>query len=327
MTSETDVSRSIEELKHANWNPNRVKAADKLGEMGDAMAVEPLIESLQDESPGVAEAAARALVKIGDVQGVEAVLKRGSSLSAAMAAAKVLAGLGPLGGGIRRAAVKDLKDTVAAELVEPLIQALRDGRVEVRAMAALALGGVEDDSRVVEALRQALDDEDVVWASTTGVAIPLLGYPQTGYSVAEVAGLSLVKLGDKESTKRIVQLALEKWYRGDENPKEDFVRFMFMLGWESVIAELALMCEHKARFIREKAVSCLAAIGDAQVIEPLIDLLNHEDTNVRKKAVQALGEIGDSSALEALTQVAQDKKRAVRGAAKKSMKQIEARSS
>jgi HEAT repeat protein len=356
MTSGADVSRWIGELKNANWVRSRVKAADRLGEMGDVMAVGPLIESLKDESFLVRESAAIALVKIGDLQGVKAVLTQGTD-KVVMTAAKVLAGLDPLQykaepidraamadlkqpnavevlwqsgrGGFTRVlqTVKDLEETVAAEVVESLIQALRTRSVGVRAMVALALGGVKGDSRVVGALREALGDDERASIETTDVGIPLLGYPQFGYCVAEVAGLSLVRLRDEESMKRIVQLALGKWYDlGEGNPKEDFVRFMFMLGWESVTAELALMREHEDRSVRVRAVSCLAAMKDARVVEPLIGFLDDE-VSIRKTAVHALGMIGDSSALEALTRVTQDKKWAVRRAAKSAIKRIEARSS
>jgi HEAT repeat protein len=85
------------------------------------------------------------------------------------------------------------------------------------------------------------------------------------------------------------------------------------------------MSRHKARYIRERAVSCLAAIASPQVVPPLAGFLNDKDTTVRKMAVEALGEVGDSGALGALAKAAEDKKGAVRGAAKKAMKQVQAR--
>jgi HEAT repeat protein len=92
MTS--DVSGSIDQLKNASWNPDRVQAAERLGELGDVLAVEALIECLQDDY--VANAAGEALARIGDARGIKVVLQKGSSLWAAATAAKALAGLDPV---------------------------------------------------------------------------------------------------------------------------------------------------------------------------------------------------------------------------------------
>lgn len=48
----------------------RSEAAHALGEIGDARAVDPLIDALQDEDRRVRERAARALGKIGDARAV-----------------------------------------------------------------------------------------------------------------------------------------------------------------------------------------------------------------------------------------------------------------
>ncbi len=322
MEMEDDVTRLLEDLKRSSRS-GRARAADKLGEIGDARAVEPLIQSLQDQD--TAAEVARALVKTGDLQGILALLKQRVY---PLMAAHVLAGLDPFENGIRQAAIEDLGEIEKAEVVELLIQALGDEMEELRAMAALALGGVKDDPRVIEALRQALDDDALVSVEDTRVAILMLGMPQTGYRVAEVAGLSLVRLGDKQSAKRIVRQALDECtWGGTQNRKQDFCRFMFGLGWESVVPELALLCEDKKLYVREMAVSCLGAIGGAQVIDPLIRLLKAKHTDTRKNAAETLGKIGDSSTLDALIQATQDKKWAVRRAARKAIKQIAAKNS
>ena len=315
--------------------------------------INELIDTLNTDSWDAYQAG-EALAEIGDPRGFKAVLERRPSLPAAVTVAKVLAGLDPfslavesisrleaetgelpnavevwLPGKVYSRVVqttKELEETIAKEVVEPLIGALNADLPAVRAMAALALGGAKNDPRVVEALRLALDDTTALYLDATCVAIPILGIPQSSYSVAEVAGLSLIRLGDRDSARRIARLAIEKWDYGEgsgEKKKEHFFRYMFKCGWDTVVAELGLMSRHKKRSCRRRAVSCLAAIAGPQVVQPLVGFLKDKDTTVRKRAVEALGQVGDSGALQALSQATADKKWTVRRAAKKAIARIE----
>ena len=64
----------IPKLKDANKSV-RGRAAWALGELGDARAVEPLMEALKDESENVRSGAAWALEKIGDTRAVEPLME------------------------------------------------------------------------------------------------------------------------------------------------------------------------------------------------------------------------------------------------------------
>jgi hypothetical protein len=360
MTGDGDISKLIGQLKKANYDQDRSKAMNSLADSGEP-AVEPLIECLKVR--GIADYAGIALAKIGDVRGFKAVLQMGSTTRLAtfhpttFRTMQVLAGLDPfdyvaeltpdsvldLPSAVLPTAVmiwpygkrnprvvqtvKDIDKAIANEVVEPLIEVLSKGVMgNLRAMAALALGGVSDDPRVIEALRLALDDDGYVTIGDSQMAIPILGVPQNGYIVSEVAGLSLVRLGDRDSARRIARQAIENWrYQTDLGSKLHISRYMFERGWDEVVTELGLMHQHKDRYTRERAISRLATIADPQVVQPLAGFLNDRQTSVSKKAIEALGEIGDSSALEVLTQAAQDKKRAVRNAARNAMQRIKAR--
>lgn len=62
------VEELIEELKHTSVE-RKIKAAEALGEIGDARAVEPLIASLRGSDGDVREAAMKAANRIENLQG------------------------------------------------------------------------------------------------------------------------------------------------------------------------------------------------------------------------------------------------------------------
>ena len=71
---EPSVEPLIQALKDEEWGA-RYRAAEALGEIGDARVVEPLIQALKDENPDVRMRTARALGKIGDERAVEPLIQ------------------------------------------------------------------------------------------------------------------------------------------------------------------------------------------------------------------------------------------------------------
>jgi len=63
-----DLKGLIKALRYKRDGVVRQTAAEVLGEIGDARAVEPLLAALRDEDSDVREAAAEALGKIGDAR-------------------------------------------------------------------------------------------------------------------------------------------------------------------------------------------------------------------------------------------------------------------
>jgi len=195
----------------------------------------------------------------------------------------------------------------------------RDGNVNV--VAAWALACVERNPEIIEALRQAMTEKETVsgWFSTMGFVIPKLGMPQSEpYTLQEVAGLSLVELGDKDSGKQIVQLAIQDWHW--HIPKERFIKYMYDSGWESTISDVASLLQNKQCL--PTVISCLGIIGDEQCVDPLIKALKHETPDIRKKAIEALANIGGVRALEAITHATNDKNWGVRHTAQKMIKKL-----
>lgn len=119
----------------------RQAAANDLGRLGDARAVEPLTTALRDKDWGVRREAAQALAKFGK-----------SGIPPLIAALKDDDWV------VRQEAAKAL-GTCGPPAVEPLLAALRDPDWRMRSGAASALGRIKD-ARAVEPLLVALKDTD-----------------------------------------------------------------------------------------------------------------------------------------------------------------------
>ncbi len=118
-----EVSVLIHFLKDEDWYV-RSNAAEALGEIGDARAVEPLIQALLgDESEGVRGEAAGALGHIGDARAVEPLIQA----------------LKDEDWWVRKEAAWALGKIGDERAIEPLTQALNDEEELVRAQAEAAL--------------------------------------------------------------------------------------------------------------------------------------------------------------------------------------------
>src|SRR5205085_2294162 len=76
--TDSDLWTGIEPLLDTLTEESMLKshAAYALGDIGDARAVEPLVQVLDDEDVGVREAATFALGELGDGRAVEGLIKR-----------------------------------------------------------------------------------------------------------------------------------------------------------------------------------------------------------------------------------------------------------
>ena len=64
-------SKLVKDLRNSATYPTRRTAAEALGQLGDARAVEPLTAALGDRNGAVRKAAAEALGQLGDARAVE----------------------------------------------------------------------------------------------------------------------------------------------------------------------------------------------------------------------------------------------------------------
>jgi HEAT repeat protein len=145
------VDDLIRDLKFG-WSPAvRSSAALALVEIGDARAVDPLIEALKDEEVEVRRRAAWALGEIGDPRAIEPLIDALQD--------EFHPRLGWAVQGMAAWALGKIGDIRA---VDPLIEALKDPHCRldpfVRHEAAVALGEI-GDARAVDPLIEALKDE------------------------------------------------------------------------------------------------------------------------------------------------------------------------
>ncbi len=149
--------------KHSK-STGRENAAEALGRIGDSRAVEPLIDSLENDFSKVRENAAWALGMIKDIRAIP-------SLIAA------LKDKGDESSLVRSASAQALGAIKDYQAVEPLIKALRDKDSAVRRRAALALGKISDN-KAVEPLILNLKDKDVNVRIDTIDAIGMIKNPR-----------------------------------------------------------------------------------------------------------------------------------------------------
>lgn len=201
MIVKKDVKGLIKCLKYKK-DPNIQRAAAQaLGEIRDARAVLPLIETLEhwwSFKEGVTSAAAHALGEIKDARAVDPLIRalRVGRDPICSAAALSLGAIGdaravmPLIEALRkkdvemrdfdysfagvRIAAKRALVLIGRPAVEPLIEALRDEDPDVRRAAAYALGDI-GDARAVNALTVALKDGEERVRKAAAKAVEQIG--------------------------------------------------------------------------------------------------------------------------------------------------------
>lgn len=170
----SDVEILIQELKDKNAIV-QYKAAQKLGEMKDAGAIEPLINILlKDEDNDARKLSAQALGEIKDARAVDpliAALKDGYAnvrWFAACALGKIkdkraieplTIALNDINESVRRKAAEALVEIGDTRAVDSLIAALKNNDGGVRCLAASSLGKMKD-KQAVEPLIAALKDKE-----------------------------------------------------------------------------------------------------------------------------------------------------------------------
>lgn len=179
----------IKALINKNDPKLRLAAAEALGEIGDARAVQPLMIALRHQY--FRSTAIKALVKIGGP-----------------AVESLIAALNDTDGDMRWAAAEALGKIGDPRAVEPLIANLSDTYLYARRYAAEALGKISD-TRALEPLIAAMSDEDVIMRRFAAEALNRIGDARAAKSLTAA-------LSDEDSdVRRFAAEALEKI--GDAN--------------------------------------------------------------------------------------------------------------
>ncbi len=180
--------------------------------------------------------------------------------------------------------------------VEPLIQALREDKdVPVRALASGALGMIRD-KRAVEPLIQALINEDMDVRKLAAEALGKIGKPAVesllqllkdeDKLVQGLAAGGLIEVRDINALELLIQALKDE---------DSFVRgiaatTLIMIG-KPAVEPLIQALINEDKFVRENAAKALGEIRDPRAVKSLTDALKDEDNNVRTVAEEALEKI------------------------------------
>jgi len=287
----------------------RKAAADALGQIGDARAVEPLIAVVNDEIrdvPNLVHPDDNVLARSAEEAGVPvfSVNDELQDVPNLVHPDQVLARVAEKGDssfifGFRQA-FGIVKAIVATDEVS-----LNDEIQDMRSHAIDALGQIGDVG-AVEPLVTVLNHryQHV--------------YEQARYCyVREHAIDALGQIGDPRAVEPLIAIL------DDENwdVRAAAARALGQIGIPAV-ERLITALTASNEYVRGAVAQALGQIGDVRAVEPLIATLDDENWDVRAAAVGALGQIGDPRAVESLIAALKQRDRNVRGAVAKALGQI-----
>ncbi|MDP8233546.1 MAG: HEAT repeat domain-containing protein [Candidatus Saelkia tenebricola] len=271
-----------------NDNDDQMNIVDALGRIGDARAVLPLIEVLQDKNYYYfIETTLEAIGKIGDTRAVEPLLEI----------------LKDSNGNIRKNVVETLVSVGDLRCVGPLIEVLKDSDISIRCNAAEALGKI-GNINAVKPLTMLLNDKYYMVRVKAAEALGKIGNinavkPLTMllndkyYMVRVKAAEALGNIGDAKSVEPLIPIMKDQ----DYSVRMSAANALEILGWkpsnisENIIYLIAKDSWNEIVNLGKNAVEFLVAILRSK------DDYNHK---IKKDIAVALGIIGDTRAVEPL---------------------------
>jgi HEAT repeat protein len=308
-----DVEGLLDLTRPGGNSDLRVAAILALGRLGDARAVAPLVELLDDAWSNVWRAAESALARIGE-SAVEPLIRAVERSGVREHAARVLGLIGDARA--VEALVTALDSDIYAQeastqalvrlgspAVESLIKALHHPGSGVRWAATQALGKI-GDRRAVEPLIEALGDESgrvrngVIWAlgelHDRRAAEPLFrSLQQEGLFWAADA---LTKLGDRRGVSWLLSvLEAPSQTLPNRDPHQTRVAAIAALGHLRAVEAIPQLLDLFLRYgqqIRDAAADALVQIGPP-VFQQMYYLLKGKNRTLRSMAVKTLKELPD----------------------------------
>ncbi|HUX08969.1 MAG TPA: HEAT repeat domain-containing protein [Acidobacteriota bacterium] len=309
LKAKRDVKGLIRALQYQKNFVIQSDAARALGEIGDPLAVEALVEAVNNPVELVGTAALDALVKIGD-DAAPSLAKQLKNKNLRLKIRDALINIGspaiePLIGILGEE--KDVSEAAADALweiglasVEPLIEAMKNSGFKVRCKAAKVLGYLAD-LLAVQPLIEASNAPDIEFREIVFESLGRIGAPEAvetllkALEVEESGGprreaiSALGKIGDYRAIWPIVE-ALEdddEWVRWDA---EYALSEFGVLAVEGLIGKLAGTNKRTLEIV----MKILGKIGDSRAVQPLIDIVKtREELSVA--AEEALIELGESA--------------------------------
>jgi HEAT repeat protein len=312
----------------ADENPEvRAMAAEILGKIGSARAVDPLIEAFLDRERTVRRAAATALVRIG-TPAVDSLIQalKIEDEEVRTLAAEVLGKLDWQPGKDEAAAYYRIAKfqwdhcvEIGAPAVLPLINAFRAPREDSRRAAVASLSKI--GAPAVDALIEALRDEtEHVYPSAVETlgnigasAVPalLLALDDEHFVVCKGAAEALGIIGDARAVEPLIRtLRVGVWYVIRKAAADALGR----ISDERAVDQLVAALGDEYFKVRDSAQESLLRIGKSAV-PALNAALTNKEWRIRKAAAEILGKIGDPRSIQPLIPVLEDDDKDVRKAA------------
>ncbi len=290
LKTKRDVNGLIKALYHPLINHTctlNLAAAKALGQLGDPLAVQPLIVILQRSDFDVMrEAAAIALGQIGDAQATQALIRaiKDTYPKVRKAAAQALGKIGdPLA---TEALINALQDTFP-EVQDQALQAIR----EIGDAGAIKpLAAVYGDSKKYESKQRVAASQAALAIATggkPGVVEALISVVQDYEGDARsMARRILVSLGDV-----VIEPLCALMNNPDSSVRKEAVQALGQIGGVQVIKPLSIALQDNEYQVYEVAIEALMKIGEP-AIEPLVDMLNRPEEKTRIVACNGLIALG-----------------------------------
>jgi HEAT repeat protein len=264
----------------------RVQAVNRLAEIGDPAAVEPLIRTLLDKDDVVRLAAADALGRLGDGRATSALLP-------------LLKDQNP---GVRTAAAGALGALGDAKVVDPLMPVLRDSHWEARVATLESLGRLRDP-KATEAVADCLRDPDREVREKAAECLGILG------DATAVGPLVGALVDEDKFVRQWARLALQRI-----NPRWETLPEA--QGRLDVLRAAARSDDFGMRYAAEEALQLLEntmGVAGSRGSEPgrvlmdmLAEFLGDPDASVRQAAVEALARLPDAASQQFVAPLRED---------------------
>ncbi|MBZ0284532.1 MAG: HEAT repeat domain-containing protein [Anaerolineae bacterium] len=303
----------------------REDSAKALGRIGDARAVDVLIDSLEDPSLRSVSVEALAQIGIPSIQSLTLALKNNNAdvrrsitgtlgrIASPRAIDPLIGTLQDIDPSVRASAVWALGHIGDKRALEALIKILSDEDAAVRVWGARALENIGDE-RAIDALIQVLSDEDVDVRRSVVETLGRIGDERAIDALIQVLSdknadtrrTTAEALGRIKSD-RAVNALIVSLTDHDVQVRYSSAKSLAEIGLPSVEALIKVL-NHPNTDLQYDAIRVLTSIG-APVINLLIEMLKNKDPNIQNKAVNTLRRIGTPEALQAMKRwEEQDKK-------------------
>jgi HEAT repeat protein len=297
-----DVKGLIKALEYAKDSQIQYWAARALETIGDARAVEPLMNAFTVGDDEVRQAAASALGEIGGTQAVDL----------------LIGGLKDKHKYVRSAAAHALGEIGDKRALEPLERSLKDEHERVRSSAARALGKI-GDAQASESLEGALKDQSKVVRYEATMALGKIGDPRAVDPLIKFlkigkdnerknAAQILGEIKDPRAIEPLIAALLDRDYKVTNTVEQALVEIGSATVAPLINAIKTGALKKEFTDVSHRAEAILAEI-DKPAVEPLKDLLKDKSWKARKIAARALKKIGwsvDDDALSAVYFIAID---------------------